>query len=243
MIREQKKTQRGLFMIHGFSGSNEEFRDIETFFRKKGVATRVPLLAGHGTSPDDLLGLRPDDWVKQVERELADFEQQVDEVYLGGISFGANLAIHIAERRPTLQGLFLLGTVIRFYKHRLGKLFLPLIGKFKPYYTKRVNHSHFYEESAMERRKAYAVAPLKNVVDMFRYIDSNTKSELPRVTTPTMILHSIHDKAVKPSSAEYVYKHIGAQNKELHWIHHSHHNLVIDRPRHLVFQTMYDFMI
>ncbi len=229
-------------MIHGFSGTNEEFRDLEAFFEKKGVVTKIPLLKGHGTVPEDLLRLSPEDWIRQVESELAAFERQVDEVFLGGISFGGNLAVHIAQRRPNLRGIFLLGTVIQFYKHRLGKWFLPMIGKFKTYYTKRIDPTHFFEDSAMHRRKSYTVAPLKNVVDMFRYIDTNTKKELPRVTLPAMILHSVHDKAVKPSSASYVYRHIGSKEKELHWIHHSHHNLVIDKPRHLVFGAMYDFM-
>ena len=237
------KKKFGLFMIHGFSGSNEEFNDLEEFFKNKGVAVKAPMLLGHGTTPEDMIARSPEDWIRQIEIELDEFFKQADNIFLGGISFGGNLAIQIAGKNKNIRGLFLLGTVIYFYNHFWGKLFIPILRYFKTYYTKRINPKHFFDKAAMNRRKAYPVAPLKNVVEMFRFIDRRTKKELPLVDIPTMILHSTHDNAVNPKSADYIFKNIGSSVKEIKWVNHSHHNLVIDRPRQEVFQAMYDFMI
>src|SRR3989344_7566717 len=95
----------------------------------------------------------------------------------------------------------------------------------------------------MNRRKAYQVAPLKNVVEMFRFIDRRTKKELPLVDIPTMILHSADDKAVKLKSARYIFKNIGSPAKQLKWIKNYHQNLVIKKTRQEVIQAIYDFMI
>lgn len=243
IMEEGAKKKYGLFMIHGFSGSNEEFKDLDEFFENKGVAVKIPMLLGHGTTPEDMITRSPEDWMRQMEKELDEFSDQAENIFLGGISFGGNLAVHIAGKNKNIRGLFLLGTVIYFYHHFWGKLFIPILRHFKTYYTKRINPKHFFEKSAIDRRKAYPVAPLKNVAEMFRYIDRRTKKELPLVNVPTMILHSACDSAVNPKSAKYIFENIGSKIKTLKWIGNSHHNLVIDKPRHEVFQTMYDFMI
>lgn len=241
-MSNQNKYRLGLFMIHGFSGSNEEFIDLEKFFSERGVKVRVPLLLGHGTTPDDLISRCPEDWLKQLQEELTKFEEGVENVYIGGISFGGNLAIHLAKNNPNIKGIFLLGTSIFFYFNRLIRLILPVLKYFKKYYQKRINPKHFFDPEALNRRKAYPVAPLKSMADVVKFISKNTMKELPLVKNPAMILHSAHDWAVRPRSATYIYNKIGSKIKELHWIQNSHHNLVIDKPREEVFQTMYNFM-
>lgn len=243
IMEEGAKKKYGLFMIHGFSGSNEEFKDLDDFFKNKGVAVRAPMLLGHGTTPEDMIAHSPEDWARQMEKELDEFSDQAENIFLGGISFGGNLAIHIAGKNKNIRGLLLLGAVIHFYNHFWGKLFIPILRLFKTYYAKRINPKHFFDKAAMDRRKAYPMAPLKNVAEMFRYIDRRTKKELPLIEAPALILHSAHDQAVNPKSADYIFKNIGSSVKEIKRIKHSHHNLVIDKPRHEVFQVMYDFMI
>lgn len=230
-------------MIHGFSGSNEEFKDLEEFFAKKGIIVRAPMLLGHGTTPEDLLQTSPTDWEEQMDRELDNFTKEVDKFFLGGISFGGNLAIHFARNRKNIDGLILLGTVIWFYNHRLIKALLPVFKIFKSYYKKRINPKHFFEKEAIGRRRAYPIAPVKNLIELLQFVDDRTKKELPDLKIPALILHSLRDAVINPKSADYIYKNIGSEKRELCWVDNSHHNLVIDKPRIKVFQTMHDFMI
>ena len=242
-MEDRAKKKFGLFMIHGFSGSNEEFKDLEEFFKNKEVAVKVPMLLGHGTTPEDMINRSPEDWARQMEKELDEFSGQAENIFLGGISFGGNLAVHLAKNKKNIKGLILMGTVIYFYNHRLVKFLLPILRIFKTYYKKRINLRHFFEKEAINRRKAYPMAPVKNIIELLQYIDSNTKKELAGVKIPALILHSLHDAAINPKSADYIFKNIGSKIKELCWVRNSHHNLAIDGPRMKVFQTMYDFMI
>lgn len=237
------KKKIGLFMIHGFSGSNEEFADLEKFFKDKDVAVKAPMLLGHGTTIEDLAGRSPEDWLKQIGKELEDFSNRAENIFLSGLSFGGDLAISIAEKNKNIRGVILLGAVIYFYNHRLLRIFIPFLKFFKKYYKKRVNPKHFFDPEAIGRRKAYSLAPLKNVEEMLIFIDERVKKSLSSVNQPALIMHSADDKAVRPESAKYIFENIGSKIKTLKWIGDSHHNLVIDKPRREVFQTMYDFMI
>ena len=97
-MEDRAKKRFGLFMIHGFSGSNEEFKDLEEFFKNKEVAVKVPMLLGHGTTPEDMINRSPEDWVRQMEKELDEFSGQAENIFLGGICVGGNLGIYIAGK-------------------------------------------------------------------------------------------------------------------------------------------------
>lgn len=243
IMEESAKKKFGLFMIHGFSGSSEEFGDLDKFFKNKGVAVKVPMLLGHGTTIEDLSGHSPEDWLEQIGKELEDFSNKAENIFLSGLSFGGDLAISIAEKNKNIKGIILLGAVIYFYNHRLLRFFIPFLKFFKKYYKKRINPKHFFDPEAIGRRKAYSLAPLKNVEEMLIFIDERVKKGLSGISQPALIMHSVNDKAVRPESAKYIFENIGSKIKTLKWIGNSHHNLVIDKPRQEVFQAMYDFMV
>jgi esterase/lipase len=74
---------------------------------------RTALLPGHGTRPADLIGVDIDDWRRLVAEQVALMAQEVPQVYLGGFSTGANLALEYALDHGEVQGLVLFSPAIK----------------------------------------------------------------------------------------------------------------------------------
>ena len=61
-----------------------------------------PLLAGHGTTPEDLARTRWEDWAASAEEALAALRSECDEVVVAGQSGGGSLALHLAAHHPAI---------------------------------------------------------------------------------------------------------------------------------------------
>ena len=106
-IRPAHPNGKGILLIHGFTDSPFNFRDLGEYFARHGYLVRAVVLPGHGTKPEDMLYARYEDWKRVVAEQTAILTKEVDEVYLAGFSTGGNLAIHEAYRNEAVDGLLL----------------------------------------------------------------------------------------------------------------------------------------
>ena len=70
----------------------------------------------------------------------------------------------------------------------------------------------------------YPIAAAHEVQKLIRLV----RKLLPRITCPTLIVHSTLDTAVIPQSAAIVYEGISANDKEILTLHNSGHALTVD---------------
>src|SRR5260370_29536775 len=69
------------------------------------------LLAGHGLTPEAMAAARWPDWVRSAENALAELRRDCAEVFVGGQSLGATLALHLAATHPEVRGIFTMGAL------------------------------------------------------------------------------------------------------------------------------------
>ena len=98
---------RGILLVHGLSDSPFSFVDIAPQLQQMGFHVRTLLLEGHGSRPADLLNADFNHWQALVEHHVRLFKPEVDELYLGGFSTGANLVTAYALSDPDIAGLAL----------------------------------------------------------------------------------------------------------------------------------------
>ena len=98
---------RGVLLIHGLGDSPGYFEDVAEALVDENVLVRAMLLPGHGTKPGDLKLPAIEDWRAAVAHQVELLSAQVDEVWLGGFSTGANLATAYALERGGVSGLLL----------------------------------------------------------------------------------------------------------------------------------------
>jgi len=115
----------GVLLIHGLGDSPWTFSDIGPALAADGYIARAILLPGHGSKPEDMLAVSYEDWQRVADEQARDLMRQADEVFIGGFSTGANLAIVSATRMPEVAGLLLFSPGIKA-RTNLGGITIPL---------------------------------------------------------------------------------------------------------------------
>ncbi|MEK6811869.1 MAG: alpha/beta fold hydrolase, partial [Nanoarchaeota archaeon] len=124
-------------LLHGFTSSPREFRDLSDYLAKHGVSSYAPLLPGHGTSPERLAVIKHYQMIEAVQEHIDMLAKDYDEIYLIGSSFGGNLALICSNYSSKVRGVVILGTPIFFRRHKLNKyILLPVLRRIKIFQRK-----------------------------------------------------------------------------------------------------------
>ena len=59
-----------VLLVHGFTGSPAEMTLLAEALHRQGYSVEVPLLQGHGTCLEDLVPLRPQQWIEQLDQVI-----------------------------------------------------------------------------------------------------------------------------------------------------------------------------
>jgi esterase/lipase len=105
--RPETDTGKGILLVHGLGDSPWSFWDIGAVLARNGYLVRTVLLPGCGTRPEDMLDVEVGEWRRVVAEQASIMAAEVNELYLGGFSTGANLVIEEAALNPEVRGLVL----------------------------------------------------------------------------------------------------------------------------------------
>jgi carboxylesterase len=223
---------RGILLIHGFTGTNLELRPAVEFFRGSGFAVSAPLLAGHGTTPQNLRKTSWREWLYSAEEGVHQLLANGSKViYAAGLSMGGLLALKLAQKYEfrsiaTLSTpIFVRDTRIKYAKW--AKWFVPYVPG-----TREKKAPHIEKHII-----PYSRTPLASVYSLQQLIEE-VKAELPNIQTPIFIAQSGADETVDPASADYIYSQIGSHYKQIRHYPDSSHIITLDHDRHQLFMDM-----
>ncbi len=108
-----KPYRRGILLIHGLTDSPYFMRPLAEFFRQQGFRVMAVLLPGHGTQPGDLLEMHWQEWAQAVDYGAERLADEADEIFLGGYSAGATLAVRRSLQDSRVRGVFLFSPALR----------------------------------------------------------------------------------------------------------------------------------
>lgn len=129
--RPAGQPHKGILLVHGLGDSPWSFHDIGQQLADQGFLVRTVLLPGHGTRPEDMLDVTLEDWRRVVTEQAQALSGDVDEVYLGGFSTGANLVLDYAYAHPDIQGLLLFSPA--FMSNSAFDWLAPLVSWARPW--------------------------------------------------------------------------------------------------------------
>lgn len=86
-------------LLHGLTGSPQEFGDLPSVLKAQGYNVISPLLSGHGKTIEDLAKVRFTDWQASVTQALEQFSAHAQIIVIGS-SLGALLALDAVNRFP-----------------------------------------------------------------------------------------------------------------------------------------------
>ena len=110
-------TGEAVVMVHGFTGTAAHFRLMGRFLMERGYTAHAPLLAGHGTSLDDMARTDKYDWIESARSAVDAMAATHDRVHLVGLSMGGLLGLIVAEERR-LASVTTINSPIRFRNAR-----------------------------------------------------------------------------------------------------------------------------
>jgi len=196
------------------------------YLNKLGYPVYAPLLRGHGTEPRDLIGLKWGDWLADVCVAYDYLSQYVDEIVVGGMSTGSLLALNLSLRRQ-VQGIIAMGTPI-FAKLRWRILIRVLAWIFRNRKTlvKKIYRRGDWEVA--KKKIHYIAFPPRSMWEVFRSI-SATKKIISQIKAPILVMQSGSDKIILPKSADYVYKNVSSEVKEIVFFADSYHVFTVDK--------------
>jgi carboxylesterase len=225
--------------VHGLNGNTGDMAELEEIFLKQGIITKNMLLPGHGSKVKDMLSTGWEEWAQAVYVELSQLKELCDVVFLVGHSLGGALVLHVAAHEdvagvvPICSPLHLhpwLKPAVSF-----GKYILPFV----PTLREDVRDP---EARRRYTRDVYRWTPLYPVESMMRYLPQ-LRTEIQRITAPSLIITSLHDHVVPARDGREIYKLIGSREKHLITLHRSYHVVMKDHDREEVFDKTLAFVL
>jgi carboxylesterase len=238
-----KGGKTGVLLLHGFTGTPFIFRELAEQLALLGYTVYAPLIAGHGTSPQDLSKTTWHDWFLSAQAAYRQLCDETDTQYVIGASFGCNLACMLAATH-TIRGVILIGYPHRIYYHQAVKGAATLLKTIGVKYYGKPSKDFSDKDSVFSTTLgAYRQVPLKSLLEFIRLIGRISETVLPKVTQPTLIIQSRTDGLVKASSGTHVLERLGSTEKRLIWINEPHHRLHVGESKIEIYALIRQFMI
>ena len=226
--------ENACLLLHGFTNSPYELREIGAFLHRQGYTVSIPLLPGHGTRPSDLRRTKWVDWYNKSKSELFHLRKKYRKVYLIGFSMGASIALHLAAHYE-VNGVITLAPVL-YLKNKLSYL-SHFIHIFFPY-SKKLSGPDVRSDV---QTRSYNKIPVKSLSQLLQF-SKHLRHDLGDIYTPVLIVYAKQDHVVDNKSAKEIYQRIASKNKRILELQESYHIITLDLEKEKVFQEISTFL-
>ena len=223
----------GVAVCHGFTGSPVSMQGWSESLADAGFAVNMPLLAGHGTSWQDLARTPWEHWYRDFEAAYLELAGRCETVFVAGLSMGGALALRVAALHP-VAGIAVVNPGLTFSDKRAKYSgLLRHVMKSVPAIGNDIKLPGVSEH-------AYARTPVAAVYQLSQLFE-DTISRLPQVTAPTMVFRSTVDHVVPDTSLDMLKERIGSRELQVVPLENSYHVATMDNDAPLIFSQSADF--
>jgi carboxylesterase len=247
----------GFLLIHGLGGTPLEMRFVAQGLARAGHTVRVPQLAGHCGSAEELEATTWQHWYESVEIEHRRLCETCDTIIVGGLSMGAVLALHHAARHARevaalalfAPSLWLDGWGIPWYSHFFRLVTQKWLAKLIPFTERdpwgikdpRIRALVEQAISSGEGSRAGIAALPGSMMLELRWLVEQVKQEIRHVQQPTLIVHPREDDRASLRNLEFLQVNLRGPTEAV-VLDDSYHIVTIDRQHRLVVDRTLEFM-
>jgi carboxylesterase len=232
---EARKGKTGILLIHGLTGTPSEVKPLGDYLAAKGISTLGPWLAGHGTSPEDLVKTRWQDWAQSAREGLEILKKRCSKIYLGGLSMGADQALHLASHYP-VAGVISMAGLIRIFDFRFNG-----IGVFRFLQKRTSNLAGGISDPSAPKHDTYPYVNTKSLYELKKLM-RHVEDDLPYITAPALVVQGRKDSMVPPPNGNLIYQGLGSKVKHLLYLDRSDHVIPMDYDKEILFKKAYCFI-
>ncbi|MEP7134259.1 MAG: alpha/beta fold hydrolase, partial [Chloroflexota bacterium] len=198
------RSKPACLLIHGFTGTPKEMRWMGEYLNRQGFTCLGVRLAGHATTPEDMIASRWTDWTASVEDAYSLLLGVTDNIYLMGLSMGGILSL-LMSTRLDVRGVVAMSTPYKLPGDpRLRHI--EWISKIVTYMPKGTDApgTGWFDKEAWQEHISYPMNPVRSIGELNKLL-GQMRGALPRVKVPVLLIHSRDDKYVAPESMEMIY--------------------------------------
>jgi len=226
----------GVLLVHGFTGTPQSLRGWADHLVEAGYSVELPLLPGHGTSWQDANRTTFDDWLAAATSSLADLTQSCRSVVVAGLSMGGTMTLRLAQLHPdAIAGIVLVNPSVLTKRKDA-----PLSGVIKYVVSSFPPIANDIAKPGAEEI-GYDKLPVR-AFDSLRRAWKVVRRDLPRVTAPTLLLHSRVDHVVEPVNSEVILAGISSTDVTEVVLEKSYHVATLDYDAELIYAESVRFI-
>jgi len=257
---------KAVLLIHGITGTPSEMRYFGKRLNKAGFSVLCNTLPRHCASLAELKQVTWQEIADACSGDLKGLKNEYAEVFVGGLSMGALMAVHLAYNNPSAVSKIIALAPTIFYdgwavpKHKVLMDVLwhvPFIRdsidikESWPYGLKneylRAGIEKFYRNakaSGEDEKTALFGSPFFPMCCLYQHhlLTKIVKKELPAVKTPIILIHAGEDDMASSKNAQYIYDHIASSDKRLVILDDSYHMITIDKQKDKVAEETIKFI-
>ena len=248
----RRRGKVGVLLVHGLTGTPAEMKPFAMLLSKQGLTVACPQLAGHCTAVSDLKKTHWEDWYRSVEVAFEALSRECDQVFVSGLSVGALLALMLAVRKGVrVSGVIPLSVVFVFDGWNIPRLkryamhvlsWSPLrhilYWEDTPPYGIKCTETRARVAAVLENKDARAADKIGYfkmpvvILQESRRLMKAVREVLPKVISPTLVVHSTEDDTASVKNAHVVANEVAARHVETYFINDSYHVVTLDKRRH-----------
>ena len=250
-----------VFLIHGLGGTQYDLGSMHKRLKNAGFVTYSLMLPGHGTTPQDLVGVTAEDWIEAVRQKYLEVMSLHEEVHVMGMCMGALLAIETVKRERHTKGklialvppLFYDGWATPWYAF-VRHILYPIPGVAARWKIEEGDPYGIKNEQLRAIVKAkfargdnfhYNWFPLECVRQVDR-LRAMVRKDLRKIVAPTLVIHAREDDLTSLSSANYVVQNIngkkGQTKARMVVLEDSYHMVCVDNDKEIVAKSVLEFI-
>jgi carboxylesterase len=187
----------GALVVHGFTGNPQSMRPLAEAFAAAGYTVELPLLPGHGTTVEDMIPTRWEDWSGAAEAAYDELAARVDKVVVAGLSMGGTITTWLATRHPEIAGIVLVNAAI----DPPAESFLDVLRGMRETGAETFDGigSDIAKPGVVEA--AYSQTPIEPLLSL-QSVLSSLRGDLGKINCPVLIFTSTQDHVVPPVSSD-----------------------------------------
>lgn len=232
----------GCLLIHGFTGTPYEMRELGQRLAAQGYTVSGPALAGHATKIEDLVPLKWHDWYASVTTAYDELQKTCDVIFPIGLSLGANLALHLAAHRPvngvvSVSAPFTLDNpLIPWFKT------FPFLFDLMPFAKKKPQDNDTQDKTVAAHHPEYDSHPTRPAASYILDFLPHLHSDLGDIHAPALFLQGNKDATVPANAMQKYNERIGSIDKQMIMLDNSGHLVLEDFAKEPAFSYILKFV-
>jgi carboxylesterase len=235
----------GVLLMHGFTGAPKEMRWMGEYLNGQGFTCLGIRLAGHGTTPEDMIRSRWTDWTASVEDGYNLLRDSTDRIFLAGLSMGGVLSL-LMSTKLDVAGVVAMSTPYRLPSdpRDYSPAYIKAYSHFVKYMPKSSEEpgATWFDKEAFKSHVSYPENPIRSIAEL-KLLTLEMQKALSEIRKPVLLIHSKNDKYVPHENLERIYETlVNAPVKEKAYVTESGHVVTRDAERQRVFELARDFI-